>query len=117
MAGAGQIRYFPPPAVRGFPEKAMEFDRDFGINQVFVEDQYERWRDNPQAVDETWQRYFAQLAGMPFPQARTQVLQTSAYSQPPPAPAQGKGHGNGRGRDDLSARLPDGQLAPACPDL
>jgi len=95
----------------------MEFDRDFGVNQVFVEDQYERWRDNPQAVDETWQRYFAQLAGMPFPQARTQVLQTSAYSQPPPAPAEGNGHGNGHGRVALSAALPEGQFAAALLDL
>src|SRR5206468_11427161 len=93
VARAPGCRYFPPPT---FPEKVMEFDRDFGINQVFVEDQYERWRDNPQAVDEAWQRYFAQLAGLPVPQARTAVLQTSALSQPP-VPVRGNGNGNGPG--------------------
>src|SRR4051794_35184184 len=95
VAGTGRIGYFPPPTVpQGVPEKAMEFDRDFGVNQVFVEDQYQRWRDNPQAVDEAWQRYFAQLAGLAAPQARTPVLQTSALSQPLPVPApEGNGHG------------------------
>ena len=28
-------------------DEPMDFDRDFGVNQVFVEDQYERWRQNP----------------------------------------------------------------------
>jgi len=37
----------------------MDFDRDFGVNQVFVEDQFERWRDNPAAVAPEWQDYFA----------------------------------------------------------
>jgi len=96
----------------------MEFDRDFGVNQVFVEDQYERWRDNPQAVDEAWQRYFAQLAGIPFPQARAQSLQTSAFSQPPPAlPAEGNGHGNGHGQVVLRPTAPEGQFAAALLDL
>src|SRR3954471_765767 len=94
----------------------MEFDRDFGINQVFVEDQYERWRDNPQAVDEAWQRYFAQLAGLPVPQARTPVLQTSALSQPPAAlPAEGNGHGNGRAL--ARASVPEGGFGAALVDL
>ena len=43
----------------------MDFDRDFGVNQVFVEDQYERWRQNPAAVDEEWQKYFARMHGLP----------------------------------------------------
>ncbi|MFL5406798.1 MAG: 2-oxoglutarate dehydrogenase E1 subunit family protein, partial [Myxococcales bacterium] len=96
----------------------MEFDRDFGVNQVFVEDQYQRWRDNPQAVDEAWQRYFAQLAGLAAPQARTPVLQTSALSQPLPVPApEGNGHGNGHGQ--VAARPPasEGQFAAALLDL
>src|SRR5438552_3241558 len=59
----------------------MDFDRDFGVNQVFVEDQYERWRNNPAAVDEQWQRYFARMHGLPFPSAP--AFQTSAWSQPP----------------------------------
>jgi 2-oxoglutarate dehydrogenase E1 component len=54
----------------------MDFDRDFGVNQVFVEEQYDRWRQNPAAVDEVWRQYFGRLYGMP--------LQTSAWSQPPP---------------------------------
>src|SRR4051812_31375922 len=96
----------------------MEFDRDFGINQVFVEDQYERWRDNPQAVDEAWQRYFAQLAGMPVPQARTSVLQTSALSQPPvPAAGGGNGHGNGQGQAHARAPAPQGQFEAALVEL
>ena len=41
----------------------MDFDRDFGINQVFVEDLYQAWRQNPIAVDETWDRYFTELSG------------------------------------------------------
>jgi 2-oxoglutarate dehydrogenase E1 component len=60
----------------------MDFDRDFGVNQVFVEDQYEKWRNNPAAVDEQWQQYFARLHGLPS----APPLQTSAWSQPP-APA------------------------------
>ncbi|MBS2021746.1 MAG: hypothetical protein JST92_05010, partial [Deltaproteobacteria bacterium] len=65
----------------------MDFDRDFGINQVFVEDLYEQWRQNPSAVDETWNKYFSTLAGVP--------LQTSAWV---PQPAQGNGAGlNGNG--------------------
>src|SRR4051812_37995012 len=97
----------------------MESDRDFGINQVFVEDQYERWRDNPQAVDEAWQRYFAQLAGLPVPPARTPVLQTSALSQPPPAlPSEGNGHGNGRGQAALArAAVAEGGFGAALVDL
>src|SRR5207237_273273 len=61
--------------------RPMDFDRDFGVNQVFVEDQYERWRNNPAAVDEQWQRYFARMHGLPFPSAP--AFQTSAWSQPP----------------------------------
>ena len=100
----------------------MEFDRDFGINQVFVDDQYERWRDNPQTVDEAWQRYFAQLAGIPLPQARPQALQTSGFSQPPQAaPSTGNGHGNGQGNGhgQIAVRpaAPEGQFAAALLDL
>jgi len=71
----------------------MDFDRDFGVNQVFVEDQYERWRDNPAAVDEQWQKYFAHLHGLPFPSQPS--FQTSAWSQPQvsPSPQSGNGHG------------------------
>src|SRR5437660_9966406 len=58
MARVRPIRYFSRP---------MDFDRDFGVNQVFVEDQYQRWRDNPAAVAPEWQQYF----------------QTSVWSQPP----------------------------------
>ena len=94
----------------------MDFDRDFGINQVFVEDQYDRWRNNPAAVDETWARYFAQLAGgLP--------LQTYV-SQPPPAQGNGSGavaHGNGNGYGHpapVEARaLQDGPFASALLEL
>src|SRR5205085_10226353 len=68
----------------------MDFDRDFGINQVFVEDQYERWRNNPAAVSPEWQQYFARLHGLPT----APTFQTSAWSQPAPTPAPG-GDGNG----------------------
>src|SRR4051812_22982190 len=89
------------PAGRSHPTAGMErtetmdFDRDFGVNQVFVEDQYERWRNNPAAVDEQWQRYFARMHGLPFPSAP--AFQTSAWSQPPqpvaPVPEQrAEGH-------------------------
>ena len=81
MAGRAVIGYFPHP---------MDFDRDFGVNQVFVEDQYERWRNNPAAVDEQWQQYFARLHGLPFPSLP--AFQSSAWSQPPP-PAQPSGNG------------------------
>ena len=43
----------------------MEFDRDFGVNQMFVEDLYEAWRQNPASVDDTWNKYFSNLAGVP----------------------------------------------------
>jgi 2-oxoglutarate dehydrogenase E1 component len=68
----------------------MDFDRDFGVNQVFVEDQYERWRNNPAAVSAEWQQYFAQLHGLPMPPP----LQGSAWSQPPAPSAQGNGNGH-----------------------
>jgi len=68
----------------------MDFDRDFGVNQVFVEDQYERWRNNPAAVSPEWQQYFARLHGLPTPP----TFQASAWSQPAPTPAPG-GDGNG----------------------
>src|SRR3954453_22923867 len=77
----GRFVIFPRP---------MDFDRDFGVNQVFVEDQYERWRDNPAAVSPEWQQYFARLHGLP-----STPLQTSAWSQPAPAPAPYGGNGNG----------------------
>src|SRR5260370_23132278 len=57
----------------------MDFERDFGINQVFVEDQYERWRQNPALVAPEWQQYFARLHGL----SGAPPLQTSAWSQPP----------------------------------
>ena len=68
----------------------MDFDRDFGINQVFVEDQYERWRNNPAAVSPEWQQYFARLHGLPT----APPFQASAWSQPVATPA-GDGDGNG----------------------
>ncbi len=95
----------------------MDFDRDFGVNQIFVEDEFERWRNNPAAVDESWARYFGQLYGAP--------LQTSAYaSQPPPVdgPAlvarAGSGNGNGtpsNGNSNGSAA--EGSFAHALIDL
>ena len=69
----------------------MEFDRDFGINQVFVEDQYERWRNNPAAVSPEWQQYFARLHGLPT----VPPFQASAWSQPAVTPG-GDGDGNGQ---------------------
>src|SRR6267142_2080640 len=69
----------------------MDFDRDFGINQVFVEDQYERWRNIPAAVSPDWQQYFARLHGLPLPTAAP--FQSSAWSQP--AAPQVGGDGNG----------------------
>src|SRR3954471_15806944 len=72
-----------------FP-RPMDFDRDFGVNQVFVEDQYDRWRNNPAAVSPEWQQYFARLHGLPT----TPLFQTSAWSQPV-APAAGNGNGKG----------------------
>jgi 2-oxoglutarate dehydrogenase E1 component len=68
----------------------MDFDRDFGVNQVFVEDQYERWRNNPAAVSPEWQQYFARLHGLPT----TPPFQASAWSQPAPAPQDGNGNGH-----------------------
>src|ERR1041384_3346732 len=58
----------------------MDFDRDFGVNQVFVEDQYQRWLENPAAVDPQWAQYFGRLHG-------STVFQGSAWSQPPAAVA------------------------------
>ena len=43
----------------------MDFDRDFGVNQIFVEDLYQSWRENPASVDESWNNYFSALAGIP----------------------------------------------------
>ncbi len=80
----------------------MDFDRDFGINQVFVEDQYQLWRENPAAVPPEWQQYFARLHGLPTAPS----FQASAWSQSTPA----AGNGNGHAAPSLP---PDGQLAGA----
>ena len=82
----------------------MDFDRDFGVNQVFVEDQFDRWRSNPAAVDESWARYFGQVFGS----QGGAPLQTSAYvTQPPlagaPAPAPAA---NGHGLEGSFAHAP-----------
>ncbi|HZR10451.1 MAG TPA: 2-oxoglutarate dehydrogenase E1 component [Myxococcales bacterium] len=68
----------------------MDFDRDFGVNQVFVEDQYERWRNNPAAVSPDWQQYFAKLHGLPT----VPPFQASAWSQPAAPAADGNGNGH-----------------------
>ena len=83
----------------------MDFDRDFGINQVFVEDQYERWRNNPAAVSSDWAQYFAQLHGLPW----AAPFQASAWSEPAPAVAPPT-NGNGRA-------LAEGHFAGALLDL
>jgi 2-oxoglutarate dehydrogenase E1 component len=82
----------------------MDFDRDFGINQVFVEDQYERWRDNPAAVSPEWQQYFARLHGLPT----APPFQASAWSQPPAPSPQGNGNGH-----PAPALPPEGDFAGA----
>src|SRR5438034_57949 len=41
----------------------MDFDRDFGVNQVFVEDQYQRWLQNPAAVSAEWAQYCGGMHG------------------------------------------------------
>jgi 2-oxoglutarate dehydrogenase E1 component len=43
----------------------MNFDRDFGVNQVFVEDLYQAWLQNPASVEEGWNLYFSALSGVP----------------------------------------------------
>jgi 2-oxoglutarate dehydrogenase E1 component len=82
----------------------MDFDRDFGINQVFVEDQYERWRNNPAAVSPEWQQYFARLHGLPAAPS----FQASAWSQPPAPSSQGNGNGQ-----PAPALPPEGDFAGA----
>ncbi|HEY5675494.1 MAG TPA: 2-oxoglutarate dehydrogenase E1 component, partial [Myxococcales bacterium] len=86
----------------------MDFDRDFGVNQVFVEDQYERWRDNPSAVSAEWQQYFARLHGLPT----APPFQASVWSQPPAPPLQAHGNGNG-----APAAQVEGHFAGALLDL
>jgi 2-oxoglutarate dehydrogenase E1 component len=82
----------------------MDFDRDFGVNQVFVEDQYERWRNNPAAVAPEWQQYFAKLHGLPT----APPFQMSAWSQPAPPPVQGNGNGHAQ-----PSGAPEGEFAGA----
>jgi 2-oxoglutarate dehydrogenase E1 component len=95
----------------------MDFDRDFGVNQVFVEDQYERWRNNPAGVDPSWAQYFARLHGLPS----APPFQASAWSQPPPAAALERGdgeRGDGDGNGALQARAAsEGHFAGALLDL
>jgi len=86
----------------------MDFDSDFGVNQVFVEDQYERWRNNPSAVSAEWQRYFAQLHGLPV----SPPFQGSAWSQPPAPAVQGNGNGHA-----LPAAQVEGHFEGALLDL
>ena len=93
----------------------MDFDRDFGINQVFVEDQYDRWRANPAAVDESWQRYFAQIT----PGSQPPPFQASALApQAQPSPASnGNGHAAQHLRPSLSQLLAGGNFAAALLEL
>ena len=53
---------------------------DFGINQGLVEEQYLRYRENPRAVDASWQRYFESMTV-----ADKAKLLRSATLPPPPA--------------------------------
>src|SRR5437899_2335411 len=125
LAPGVRIRYFPPPPRRGGRARGrgnvMDFDRDFGVNQVFVEDQYERWRDNPGAVDPEWQQYFARLAGISQPPP---PVQTSVLSVPQPTTGNGNGNGSaaialraegsfGGALLDLSASAPEAQRLDA----
>ena len=43
-------------------EEARNFSYLFGSNAPYIEELYEAYLDNPQSVEETWQRYFADLA-------------------------------------------------------
>jgi 2-oxoglutarate dehydrogenase E1 component len=67
-------------------------DRDFGINQAFVEELYLRYRENKHAVDESWRKYFDRI--------------TADGSEPFPAPG---GNGNGHAQPAV-AEAP--RLAP-----
>ncbi|HEU4532757.1 MAG TPA: thiamine pyrophosphate-dependent enzyme, partial [Polyangiaceae bacterium] len=77
---------------------------EFGINAGFVEEQYYRFLENPQLVDESWRTYFGRRFG--------------AHGAPPPeaAPAPTNGHGpaasnggapagNGHGPAEAAGRL------------
>jgi len=43
-------------------KEARNFSYLFGSNAPYIEELYESYLDNPQSVEETWQRYFADLA-------------------------------------------------------
>ena len=43
-------------------KEARNFSYLFGSNAPYIEELYEAYLDNPQSVEETWQRYFADLA-------------------------------------------------------
>jgi multifunctional 2-oxoglutarate metabolism enzyme len=58
---------------------------DFGVNQALVEELYLRFRENPQAVDETWRRYFE--AYQRGPQARDSLAPSEATVTGPGGPA------------------------------
>ncbi|MCU0685782.1 MAG: 2-oxoglutarate dehydrogenase E1 component [Polyangiaceae bacterium] len=61
---------------------------EFGINAGFVEEQYYRFLENPQLVDESWRTYFGRrLIGNGAPATET------VY--PPSAPSNGNSNGNG----------------------
>ena len=43
-------------------KEARNFSYLFGSNAPYIEELYESYLDNPQSVEATWQRYFADLA-------------------------------------------------------
>ncbi|MBM3617007.1 MAG: 2-oxoglutarate dehydrogenase E1 component [Alphaproteobacteria bacterium] len=53
------------PAQDILNDHALETSYLFGANSVFIEDLYNRYQQDPRAVDENWQRFFAQFDDTP----------------------------------------------------
>ena len=62
-------------------------ERDFGVNQALVEEQFLRWIDNPSSVPESWRRYFESMPPQQWPQlsAAGNVLAPSAVGAGAPS--------------------------------
>ena len=76
-------------------------NQDFGINQAFVEELYLRYRENPQAVDESWRKYFDRItadAGAPdelYPARAEAGANGNGHGEASHAGTNGNGNGNG----------------------
>jgi len=65
----------------------IDFEQDYGVNAGYVQDLYERWRQDPASVEETWSEIFAAAEQeAPVAEAMAEPTRTAApQAAAPPA--------------------------------